>query len=101
MELVLASANPDKVAEIVDLLTGAGFEVVPRPVHIGDVDETGATLLDNARLKAAAIVAATGRPAVAGGRSLAQLDAAEKHAISHRGRAFRALAAQLTHDSST
>ena len=29
------------------------------------------------------------------GRTMAELTAAEKHAISHRGRAFRALAARL------
>ncbi len=31
----------------------------------------------------------------AGGRTFAELSADEKHAISHRGRAFRALAAAL------
>ncbi|MHB1711987.1 MAG: non-canonical purine NTP pyrophosphatase, partial [Acidimicrobiales bacterium] len=30
------------------------------------------------------------------GRTFAQMSAAEKHQISHRGRAFRALAAKLT-----
>jgi len=34
-------------------------------------------------------------PDEAGGRTLAELDDDEKHAISHRGRAFRALADQL------
>jgi XTP/dITP diphosphohydrolase len=190
MRLVLASANPDKAREIAALLSGAGFEVEPRPPSVPDVDETGTTLLDNARLKAQAVSAATGAPAVAddtglevdaldgapgvysaryageaatyddnvtkllealdgradrrarfrtvalvcfpdgreiwsegvvegsitterrggngfgydpvfeaddgGGRTMAELTAEEKHAISHRGRAFRALAAELT-----
>jgi XTP/dITP diphosphohydrolase len=190
MRLVLASANPDKVREIAALLATAGFEVEPRPASLPDVDETGTTLLDNARLKAHAVCAATGAPAVAddtglevdaldgapgvysaryageaaryddnvtkllaaldgrtdrrarfrtvalvcfpdgrevwaegvvegsitterrgsngfgydpvfqaddgGGRTMAELTAEEKHAISHRGRAFRALAAKLT-----
>jgi XTP/dITP diphosphohydrolase len=40
-------------------------ELVPRPATVPDVEETGDTLLDNARLKARALVAATGLPAVA------------------------------------
>ncbi len=65
MRLVLASANPDKAVEITALLAGAGIEVVPRPPGLADVVEDGATLEDNARLKAAAVSAATGEPAVA------------------------------------
>ncbi|MDQ3569737.1 MAG: RdgB/HAM1 family non-canonical purine NTP pyrophosphatase [Actinomycetota bacterium] len=63
MRLVLASANPDKAAEIASLL--GGMEVLPRPAGVADVEETGETLEDNARLKAAALVAATGQAAVA------------------------------------
>lgn len=63
MRLVLASANPDKVAEIAAILDGT--ELAPRPASVGEVVEDGATLEDNARLKARAIVAATGEAAVA------------------------------------
>jgi XTP/dITP diphosphohydrolase len=63
--LVLASANPHKATEIAVLLEGAGVEVVPRPASIPDVEETGTTLEENARLKAVAIMQATGEPAVA------------------------------------
>ena len=63
MRLVLASANPDKAAEIAALL--AGFELLPRPASVGEVEETGDTLEDNARLKAQALVDATGEAAVA------------------------------------
>ncbi len=65
--LVLASANRDKAAEITAILSAAvpGLEIVPRPPEVPDVDETGDTLLDNARLKARALVAATGLAAVA------------------------------------
>jgi XTP/dITP diphosphohydrolase len=35
-------------------------------------------------------------PDEGGGRTFAEMDPAEKHAISHRGRAFRLLAAALT-----
>ena len=67
MRLVLASANRDKAAEIAAILTAAvpGLDLAPRPANLGDVDETGTTLLENARLKAAAIAAATGEAAVA------------------------------------
>jgi XTP/dITP diphosphohydrolase len=67
VRLVLASANPDKAAEISAILTAAvpGLDLVARPADLADVDETGATLLENARLKAAAIAAATGEAAVA------------------------------------
>jgi XTP/dITP diphosphohydrolase len=188
LRLVLASANPDKAAEIQAIL-GAHVELRPRPSDVPDVVEDGETLLDNARLKARALAASTGEPAVADdtglevdalggdpgvrsaryagehasyadnvaklldalagrgdrrarfrtvalvafpdgrevvadgvvegriagaprgdggfgydpvfvpddgdGRTFAEMDAAEKHALSHRGRAFRALAARL------
>ena len=60
---MLASANPDKAAEIAAILEG--FEILPRPSEVTDVEETGATLEDNARLKARAVLAATGQAAVA------------------------------------
>jgi XTP/dITP diphosphohydrolase len=64
--LVLASANPDKVTEIAAVLTAAlNVELRPRPSSVPDVVEDGDTLLDNARLKARALVEATGLAAVA------------------------------------
>lgn len=192
IRLVLATANPDKAREIAEVL-GPRVELVPRPDHVPDVDETEETLVGNARLKALALVEATGEAAVADdtglevdaldgapgvrsarfagegatyadnvaklladldgvaepdrtarfrtvalvrfpdgeevavegvvagaiateprgdggfgydpvfvpdegdGRTFAELSAAEKHATSHRGRAFRALATALTH----
>ena len=63
MRLVLATANPDKAVEIAGLLTG--FEVVPRPADVPEVEETADTLEGNARLKARAVAAATGATAVA------------------------------------
>jgi XTP/dITP diphosphohydrolase len=62
---VTASANPDKVAEIAAVLGKAGIELLPRPSEVGEVDETGETLEENARLKAVVLAAATGMPAVA------------------------------------
>jgi XTP/dITP diphosphohydrolase len=62
--LVCASANPDKVAEIEAILRDV-VELVPRPPDVPDVVEDADTLEGNARLKAAAIAAAAGDPAVA------------------------------------
>jgi XTP/dITP diphosphohydrolase len=64
VKLVLATANPDKAVEIADIL-GTRFVLLPRPADVPDVDETGSTLEDNARLKAVALVEATGEAAVA------------------------------------
>ena len=63
--LVIASANPDKAAEIVAILGGVpGLELLPRPPDVPDVEETGETLIENARLKAIALMEATGLAAV-------------------------------------
>jgi XTP/dITP diphosphohydrolase len=62
--LVCASANPDKVAEIAAVL-GDAVVLLPRPADVPDVLEDADTLEGNARLKAVAICAATGLPAVA------------------------------------
>jgi XTP/dITP diphosphohydrolase len=61
---VLATANPHKAAEIAEVLAGV-VELLPRPLDVGEVEETGETLEDNARLKAVALVDATGLPALA------------------------------------
>jgi len=64
--LVVASANVDKAAEIVAILgVVAGLTLLPRPTDVPDVEETGETLEDNARLKARALCEATGMAAVA------------------------------------
>lgn len=62
-QYVLATANPDKTREISAILEG--LELLPRPTDVPDVDETGDTLVANARLKAQALVDATGKPAIA------------------------------------
>jgi XTP/dITP diphosphohydrolase len=62
--LVCASANPDKVAEIEAILRDV-VDLVPRPPDVPDVVEDADTLAGNARLKAAAIAAATNDAAVA------------------------------------
>jgi XTP/dITP diphosphohydrolase len=62
--VVLATANPGKAAEIAAIL-GPSVDVVPRPVDVPEVVEDADTLEGNARLKAVAIVEATGEPALA------------------------------------
>ena len=63
MQFVLASANKDKAKEIAAILDG--FDLVPRPDGVPDVEETEDTLEGNARLKAVALMEATGLPAIA------------------------------------
>jgi XTP/dITP diphosphohydrolase len=67
LKLVLATANPDKAREITEVLRGAGLpiELMPRPPDVDEVEETGTTLEENARLKAVALCDATGLPALA------------------------------------
>ena len=63
LQLVCASANPDKAAEMAAILDDV-VHLLPRPAGVPDVAEDANTLVGNARLKAAAICAATGLPAV-------------------------------------
>ena len=67
MKFVLATHNPGKLKEMADILSGLGVEVVS-PADVGisvDVEETGTTFVENAMLKAKAICAASGLPAIA------------------------------------
>ena len=64
---VLATHNPGKLAEMKAILSGLGVEVIS-PAEAGievDVEETGATFAENAMLKAKAVCAAAGLPAIA------------------------------------
>jgi XTP/dITP diphosphohydrolase len=65
MQLVCASANPDKVAEIQAILASSDIELLPRPDDVPDVEEDAESLEGNARLKAQALSDATGMGAVA------------------------------------
>lgn len=64
--LVVASKNPDKVAEIEELLeeTNLAKEIV-RDLDWPDVEETGSTLEENALIKGRAVAEATGLPVLA------------------------------------
>lgn len=68
LRFVLATANRDKANEILAILTaelGDAVELVARPEHVPEVEETGTTLEENARLKARALLEATSVAAVA------------------------------------
>ena len=64
MKLVLATQNPKKLKEMNEILSHLGVEVVSE-AELGVRIEVGETFTDNARLKATAVMQATGLPAVA------------------------------------
>jgi len=64
--IVLATANPDKAAELRRLLGALeGLRLLPRPPEVPEVPEEEETLVGNARAKATALAAATGLAALA------------------------------------
>ncbi|MBT2748146.1 MULTISPECIES: RdgB/HAM1 family non-canonical purine NTP pyrophosphatase [unclassified Lysobacter] len=66
MRLVLASSNAGKLAELRDLLSDTGIELVAQSdLGVEDIEETGSTFVENALLKARHACAVTGLPALA------------------------------------
>ena len=63
-ELVIASGNPHKVAEISAMLDVVDLEVRQQPDGL-EIEETGSTYLENARLKAETVARLTGTWALA------------------------------------
>lgn len=65
--VVLATRNQGKVRELQAMLEGKDVEVVglDQFPHIGEIEETGATFEENARIKATAVSEATGLMALA------------------------------------
>ena len=57
--LVIASGNAGKVREFGKLLADLGLEIQPQPEGL-EVEETGSTFAENARLKAQTVALATG-----------------------------------------
>ena len=64
IELVCASANPDKVAEMAEVLAGRAV-LLPRPPGMGEVVEDEHSLTGNAMLKARAVCEFAGAAALA------------------------------------
>ncbi len=60
-KLVIASGNAGKLGEYRELLAGSGVELI---AYDHQVDETGSTYAENARLKAGAASSASGLPAL-------------------------------------
>lgn len=80
MDILLASQNPGKLAEMRQLLAGLPFDVL-RPADLGILEapeETGSTFIENARLKARHYSTRSGRLAIAddSGISVDALDGA-------------------------
>lgn len=66
MKLVLASSNHGKLEELRGLLSGTGIELIAQSgLGVEDADETGATFVENALLKARHATRITGLPALA------------------------------------
>ena len=65
-KLVLASANPGKIKELQELLSGLGISIIPQgDLNILDIEETGLTFVENAILKARNAATLSGLPAIA------------------------------------
>jgi XTP/dITP diphosphohydrolase len=62
--LVIASGNAGKVEEFRAYLADFGVTLIPKPDDL-DVEETGATFIENAHLKASQVAIATGEWAIA------------------------------------
>jgi XTP/dITP diphosphohydrolase len=66
MRVVVATGNPGKLAEIRAILADLDLELVPQDeLGVPPAEETGATLAENALIKARHAAAATGLPAIA------------------------------------
>jgi len=67
VKFVLATANPGKIKEMREILSGFGIDIITRDdlgIQI-EVEETGTTFFENAKLKAEAICFASKMPAIA------------------------------------
>ena len=67
MKAVIASNNPNKLREMKDILSAAGWELMSQReagCHV-EPEENGATFEENSRIKAAAVMEVTGLPAIA------------------------------------
>ena len=66
-DIVIATQNPDKKEEIIIALQELGVNILSLDnfPEIGEIEETGSTLLENSLIKARTVSAITGKPAIA------------------------------------
>ena len=66
-DIVIATHNPDKKKEIMIALNELGVNILflDNFPEIGEIEETGSTLLENSLIKARTVSAITGKPAIA------------------------------------
>ena len=66
-EIVIATHNPDKKKEIMIALRELGVNILSLDSfpEIGEIEETGSTVLENSLIKARTVSAVTGKPAIA------------------------------------
>ena len=64
LPLVIASSNKGKIKEFKKLLTDFPFDLLTQPVGF-EIEETGKTFMENARIKAIAVSQATGNLSLA------------------------------------
>ena len=66
-EIVIATHNPDKKKEMVVALCDLGVDILTLDnfPEIGEIEETGSTLLENSLIKARTVFAKTGIPTIA------------------------------------
>ena len=69
-ELVIASGNPHKIAELTAMLDAVALTVLAQPEGL-EIEETGASFAENARLKAETVARLTGRWTLADDSGLA------------------------------
>ncbi|HEY0921613.1 RdgB/HAM1 family non-canonical purine NTP pyrophosphatase [Rheinheimera pacifica] len=71
-QIVLATGNKGKVAELSQMLAPYHYQIVPQTeLGVTDADETGLTFIENAILKARHAALVTGLPAIADDSGLA------------------------------
>ncbi len=90
-QLVVATGNPGKLAEMQTYLQGTGWDLILKPKHL-EIQEIGHTFLENACLKASQVACATGQWSIADDSGLAV------EALGGAPGVFSARYAQTDHD---
>ena len=68
MKFIVATKNKKKLSELMRILSPMGIDIISEaelPTALPEVEETGETFLENARLKAVSAMQNTGLPAIA------------------------------------